>query len=61
VARAFGSSTAGLATNFAVETAAVIGVSYLFRKSGHHKLERAVSILNIGASAEAVSFDVVHH
>ena len=34
---------------------------YLFHKSGHHKLERAVSILNIGASAEAISFDVVHH
>ncbi|MGE5057565.1 MAG: hypothetical protein ACM3WP_25665 [Acidobacteriota bacterium] len=61
VTRAFGSSTAGLATNFAGETAAVIGVSYLFHKSGHHKLERAVTILNIAASAAAVTFDVVHH
>jgi hypothetical protein len=36
-------------------------VSYLFHKSGHHKLERAVTMLNIGASATAVSFDCLHH
>lgn len=61
VTRAFGSTSAGLATNFAGQTAAVIGVSYLFHRSGHHKLERAVTILNIGASATAVTFDLVHH
>jgi hypothetical protein len=61
VTRAFGSSTAGLTANFAGETAAVIGLSYLFHKSGHHKLERATTILNMGASASAVTFDVVHH
>lgn len=61
VTRAFGSSTAGLTANFAGETAVVIGVSYLFHKSGHHGLERAATILNIGASATAVTFDVVHH
>jgi hypothetical protein len=29
--------------------AASIGVSYLFHRSGHHKLERWVSIVHIGA------------
>jgi hypothetical protein len=61
VSRVFAGSTAGLALNFAGETVGVIGVSYLFHKSGHHKLERAVTILNIGASATAVSFDLLHH
>ena len=61
VSRVFAGSTAGLAVNFAGETVGVIGVSYLFHKSGHHKLERAVTILNIGASATAVSFDLLHH
>ena len=61
VSRVFAGSTAGLAVNFAGETVGVIGVSYLFHRSGHHKLERAVTILNIGASATAVSFDLLHH
>lgn len=58
--RVFAGSTAGLAVNFAGEAAGVVGVSYLFHKTGHHKLERAVSLLNIGSSAAAVTFDVVH-
>jgi hypothetical protein len=61
VSRIFAGSTAGLAVNFAGETVGVIGVSYLFHRSGHHKLERAVTMLNIGASATAVSFDLLHH
>ena len=56
----FSGSTAGLAVNFAGETAGVVGLSYLFHKTGHHKMERAVSMLNIGASAGAVSFDLAH-
>jgi hypothetical protein len=56
----FTGSTAGLAMNFAGETAGVVGLSYLFHKTGHHKMERAVSMLNIGASAGAVSFDLAH-
>jgi hypothetical protein len=59
--RPFAKSTAGLAANFAGETVGVIGLSYLFHRSGHHKLERAVSILNVGASATAVTFDCIHH
>jgi hypothetical protein len=61
VTRVFAGSTAGLAVNFAGETVGVVGLSYLFHKTGHHKLERAVSLVNIGASAAAVTFDVVPH
>jgi hypothetical protein len=60
VTRMFGHSTAGLELNFAGETAGVIGISYFFHKTGHHKLERAVSLVNIGSSAAAVSFGLAH-
>jgi hypothetical protein len=60
ITRVFGKSTAGLAVNFAGESAAVIGMSYFLHKTGHHKLERAVSVFNIANSATAVSFDMAH-
>jgi hypothetical protein len=60
VAQVFCGSTAGLAVNFAGETVGVVGLSYLFHKTGHHRLERAVSMLNIGASAGAVTFNLAH-
>lgn len=60
VVRMFGRSDAGLAVNFVGETAAVIGLSYFFHKTGHHKLERAVSLVNIGSSTGAVSFGLLH-
>jgi hypothetical protein len=60
VTRLFSGSTPGLAMNFASETAGVVGVSYFLHKTGHHKLERVVSMLNIGSSAAAVSFDLAH-
>jgi hypothetical protein len=60
VTRVFTGSTPALAVNFAGETAGVIGLSYFFHKTGHHKMERAVSMLNIGASASAVTFDMAH-
>jgi len=60
VTRVFSGSTAGLAMNFAGETAGVVGLSYVFHKTGHHKIERVISMLNIGASAAAVSFDLAH-
>jgi hypothetical protein len=60
VTRVFSGSTAGLAVNFAGETAGVIGLSYMFHKTGHHKMERYVSMLNIGSSAAAVTFDLAH-
>jgi len=61
VTRVFSGSTAGLAVNFAGEAVGVVAVSYIFHKTGHHKLERAVSIVNIGSSASAVTFDLLHH
>ena len=60
VTRVFSGSTTGLAVNFAGETVGVVGLSYLFHKTGHHKMERAISMLNIGSSATAVTFDVIH-
>ncbi len=58
--RPFGRSSAGLAMNFAGETAAVISLSYFFHKTGHHKMERAVSIVNIASSTGAVSYGLMH-
>jgi hypothetical protein len=60
VVRIFGRSTAGLAVNFAGETAGVIGLSYFFHMTGHHRLERLVSVVNMGASAGAVSYGMAH-
>jgi hypothetical protein len=60
VTHAFSGSTTGLAVNFAGETAGVVGLSYFFHKTGHHKMERVVSMLNIGSSAAAVTFDLAH-
>jgi hypothetical protein len=60
VTRVFTGSTTALAMNFAGETAGVLGLSYFFHKTGHHKLERAVSLLNISASGAAVTFDLAH-
>ncbi len=60
VTRLFSGSTTGLAVNFAGETAGVVGLSYFFHKTGHHKLERFVSMVNISSSAAAVTFDLAH-
>ena len=58
--RVFAGSTPMLATNFALETAGVMGISYFFHKTGHHKLERMTSFVNIGTSAAAVSYSATH-
>ena len=58
--RVFGRSTPGLAVNFAAETAGVIGLSYFFHKTGHHKLERIVTMVNSTASAGAVSYGLAN-
>jgi hypothetical protein len=60
VTRMFGRSTAGLAANFAGETAGSIGISYLFHKTGHHRLERVTSMVNISGSAAAVAYGLRH-
>jgi hypothetical protein len=60
VVRMFGRSTPSLAMNFIGETAGVMSLSYFFHKTGHHKLERVVSMVNIGSSAGAVGFGLAH-
>jgi len=50
VTRVFTGSTPALATNFALEAGAAIGISYMFHKTGHHKLERITALVNIGTS-----------
>ena len=60
VVRMFGRSSPGLAVNFIGETVGVVSLSYFFYKTGHHKLERAVSIVNIGSSVGAVSYGLMH-
>jgi hypothetical protein len=60
IVRVFGRSNAGLAVNFAGETAGVMGLSYFCHRTGHHKLERMVSVVNMGASVGAVSYGLAH-
>jgi hypothetical protein len=60
VARIFTKNTPLLATNFALETGGVIGISYFFHKTGHHKLERMTSYVDIGGSAGAVLYGLTH-
>jgi hypothetical protein len=58
VVRVFGRSSAGLAVNFAGETAGIVGLSYVLHKTGHHRLERALPVANLAASAAAVSYGI---
>ena len=60
ITRVFSGSTPALAMNFAGETAGVIGMSYFFHKTGHHKLERVTSMLSISTTTVAVTFDLTH-
>ena len=60
VVRMFGHSTPGLAANFIGETAGIVSLSYFFHKTGHHKLERAVPMVNLGGSLSAVAFGLMH-
>jgi hypothetical protein len=60
VTRLFSGSTAGLAVNFTGETVGIIGLSYLFHRTGHHKLERITPMLDIGTSTFAVVYDLNH-
>jgi hypothetical protein len=60
VTRILSGSTAGLATNFALESGGIIAVSYLFHKTGHHRLERLTSVVNVASSAGAVTYGFTH-
>lgn len=60
IVRVVGRSTPGLAVYFVGETAGTIALSYFCHKSGHHKLERIVSLVDIGSSASAVGYGLAH-
>ena len=60
VTRIFSGSTPGLAANFALETGGLVSVSYLLHRTGHHKLERIASYVNISGSAGAVAWSMSH-
>jgi hypothetical protein len=60
VARIFSGSTAGLVANFAGETAGVTGLSYIFHKTGHHRLERLAPMVNMAASGYAIGYGLRH-
>lgn len=60
IVRIYGRSSAGLALNFSLEAAGGVGLSYFFHRTNHHRLERAVSMFNIGSSAGAVTYGLTH-
>ena len=60
IVRVFGRSFGGLAVNFSGESAGTIALSYFFHKTGHHKMERYVSMVNIGTSTGAVTYGLTH-
>lgn len=60
IVRVFAGNTTTLALNFAGENVAGIALSYFFHKTGHHRLERAVSVFNIGMSTGAVTYGMTH-
>jgi len=60
MARVFGVSTPGLAANFMIEDAGVVGLSYVFHRTGHHRLERIAPLANVAASAFAIGYGIAH-
>lgn len=60
IARMLTGSTPGQVVNFASEAAGTIALSYMFHKTGHHRLERITSLINIGTSGMAVGYGVTH-
>ena len=60
ITRLFSGSTAGLIANFTGETVATMGISYLFHKTGHHRLERITSAVAMSVSTHAVIYSSIH-
>lgn len=60
IVRVFGRSSPGLAVNFAGEAAGGMALSYIFHRTGHHRLERLVSFVNISTSSGAVTYGLTH-
>ena len=60
ITRAFAGSTATLALNFAGETAATMALSYVFHRTGHHRLESITSAVAMSISTQAVIYSGTH-
>jgi hypothetical protein len=60
ITRLFTGSTATLALNFVGETAGVMGISYFFHRTGHHRLERLTPIVDTCISGAAVTYGMTH-
>ena len=54
------SGTAGQATFFAARTLGTLGISYLFHKTNHHRLERAATLFMISDSAYGTAYSFAH-
>jgi hypothetical protein len=54
------SGTAGQLVFFGGRMAAVVGASYLFHKTGHHRMERAFIMLASADSAYGVTYSFAH-
>lgn len=60
IVRPFAGNSATLAANFAGQTAGVVAISYLFHRTGHHRLERMTPTANLAASAFGVAYGLSH-
>lgn len=60
LARPFVSTTPGQIAFFGGTVAANIGAAYLLHRSGHYKMERIVSMVNIGFSLRGASSWTLH-
>lgn len=54
------SGTAGQAAFFGMRTAGALGISYLFHRTNHHRLERATTMFFISDSAYGVGYSFAH-
>ncbi|HET7209970.1 MAG TPA: hypothetical protein VFI95_25580 [Terriglobales bacterium] len=54
------SGTAGQVSFFAIRTGGTLGASYLFHWTGHHKLERVVTMFMISDSAYGATYSFAH-
>ena len=58
--RPFTANSGTLAMNFVGQTAAIVSISYLLHRTGHHRLERLTPTANIAASAFAIAYGMAH-
>lgn len=61
IARPFVTNTPGQIAYFSASLAGDIAISYLFHKTGHHKLEKVVMLIGIGNSAACAGYSSTHY